>query len=56
MKQNGLDTCICMDGWTGDSCNTPENLCKSKPCLNNGICVDTLGDYKCHCPGKFIGE
>ena len=30
--------------------------CKSKPCLNNGLCVDGINSYTCKCRENYIGE
>ena len=31
------------------------NECASKPCFNNGTCVDNINSFNCTCPGGFIG-
>ena len=30
--------------------------CKSKPCLNNGVCRDEVNGFKCICTYPFSGE
>jgi hypothetical protein len=30
-------------------------MCKSKPCLNGGICQNYVYSYECICPKGFTG-
>lgn len=32
------------------------NECMSNPCLNNGICTDTVNGFRCQCPQGWSGE
>ena len=32
------------------------NECESKPCLNNGTCIDRVNGFKCSCPKGLAGD
>ena len=62
-------TCICSQGWEGDTCEdevSSENAifhkplkvdeCAEDPCLNDGHCIDLLGDFSCSCPLTWTGR
>jgi len=54
---NGTFTCACKDGYEGDAKKCTEiDECKSKPCLNNGVCRDQVNGFKCICAYPFSGE
>ncbi|XP_041374199.1 uncharacterized protein LOC121387240 [Gigantopelta aegis] len=36
-------------------CRDP-GVCADSPCLNGGICVPTVGDYRCECSVGFLGK
>ena len=36
----GSHVCICLDGWTGEDCNTDITECASNPCAHNSTCVE----------------
>ncbi|XP_035824821.1 fibropellin-1-like [Aplysia californica] len=47
-------TCDCTGtGYTGLQCAQDDNECRDTPgpCLNNGVCVNTVGGYSCNCRG-----
>ena len=46
--------CICSIGWGGSNCTTVLR-CSSKPCVNNGTCMETEGGYKCLCRSGYTG-
>ncbi|XP_076877600.1 milk fat globule EGF and factor V/VIII domain containing b [Brachyhypopomus gauderio] len=56
--------CICVDGFTGDTCNETETgPCHPNPCKNDGICEvdssqrgDVFTGYVCRCPKGFSGS
>lgn len=52
----GLPRCICRKGFTGPKCKTNIDDCKSKPCQNNGKCVDKVNNFKCNCPLGYGGK
>ncbi|KAI6661894.1 Neurogenic locus Notch protein-like [Oopsacas minuta] len=57
--QNGGDvtsdcTCDCSDtGHGGMYCEI--DPCSPDPCLNNGVCTNSGGDFSCECIGGFTG-
>uniref|UniRef100_A0A3Q2DZV4 Coagulation factor IX n=1 Tax=Cyprinodon variegatus TaxID=28743 RepID=A0A3Q2DZV4_CYPVA len=42
-----------MEFWSG---YIDGNQCDSSPCLNQGSCIDHLGDYTCNCKSGFAGK
>ena len=48
--------CECFAGYTGAHCESDINECQSGPCMNQGICVDTLNAYTCDCVPGFTGK
>ena len=56
---NGQAKCLCVEQWTGKKCEEDVNECRFTPknrCVNNGICVNELGDYRCQCPENYLGR
>lgn len=33
-----------------------EDNCASNPCMNGGFCVDSIGQYVCHCSIGYSGD
>ena len=31
------------------------NECESRPCMNNGTCIDGLNNYNCQCEAGYTG-
>ncbi|XP_078671849.1 MAM and LDL-receptor class A domain-containing protein 2-like [Branchiostoma floridae x Branchiostoma belcheri] len=59
IKGTGLNRDIAIDdiSLTNGACTSPEfNDCSSSPCLNNGVCVDGLGQYSCTCTSGWYGN
>ena len=48
--------CACVQGFTGQFCETNIDDCASSPCLNNGTCVDGINNYYCLCQDKFMDK
>ncbi|CAK9810357.1 Sushi, von Willebrand factor type A, EGF and pentraxin domain-containing protein 1, partial [Anthophora quadrimaculata] len=48
--------CECIDGYTGANCTIKVNYCESQPCLNNGICRNSVSNYTCTCPVPYTGR
>ena len=46
-------TCDCLDGYTGDTCETNIDDCVNHNCPSYQVCVDGIGQYTCECP---LGE
>ncbi|XP_061546314.1 protein eyes shut homolog isoform X4 [Phycodurus eques] len=49
-------SCICERGFGGSLCEVNLNECESKPCQNNGVCVDGTDLYHCICSEGFEGS
>ncbi|CAF0877176.1 unnamed protein product [Rotaria sp. Silwood1] len=49
--------CACEPGFTGNTCETPFDVCTSNPCMNGGTCTN-LGNglYTCLCSAAFTGS
>ncbi|PIK46326.1 putative fibrillin-1 [Apostichopus japonicus] len=47
----------CQDGSLNDTIPTCEELdeCTSSPCLNGGICIDSINSYLCACTEHWMG-
>ncbi|XP_016982761.1 neurogenic locus protein delta [Drosophila rhopaloa] len=57
----GLYTCKCAPGFSGDDCETEIYSCDAdvNPCQNGGTCIDeppTKTGYKCRCPNGWSGK
>lgn len=53
-----LISCECERGWTGWKCDEDFDECTDKPCLNDGICTQTIepGNYICECTEQYRGH
>ncbi|XP_049592179.1 protein eyes shut homolog [Syngnathus scovelli] len=49
-------SCLCERGFGGSLCEVDLNECESKPCQNNGVCVDGANQYHCFCLEGFKGS
>ncbi|KAI8517066.1 hypothetical protein Bbelb_056470 [Branchiostoma belcheri] len=49
-------TCECVDGYTGDNCETDIDDCAPNPCNNSGNCTDGVNSYTCDCEDGFAGD
>ncbi|CAH1777875.1 unnamed protein product, partial [Owenia fusiformis] len=47
--------CCCDNHYTGDRCETNIDYCLSRPCLNGGTCIPSLGGFTCTCVQGFTG-
>ena len=50
LEENFVFRCQCLEGTTGDHCETNIDECQSNPCLR-GNCVDMINRFNCDCPG-----
>ena len=48
--------CVCQEGWTGELCEENIDECQEDPCMNDGHCMDLVGDFLCVCPLTWTGE
>ncbi len=45
-------TCICINGFSGQLCETPPDPCAGITCLNGGTCANGI----CNCPTGYTGS
>lgn len=48
-------TCMCVDGYTGNTCAEDIDECSSNPCVNSGECENLINSYQCKCLNGFNG-
>uniref|UniRef100_A0A8C7XTQ6 Neurogenic locus notch homolog protein 1 n=1 Tax=Oryzias sinensis TaxID=183150 RepID=A0A8C7XTQ6_9TELE len=41
-------SCICPEGWQGQTCEIDINECVKSPCWNGAFCLNTMGGYQCN--------
>ena len=53
----GVYSCLCDAFWTGTNCEISVDECSTgnSPCLNNALCIDTIGGYYCECLAGYTG-
>uniref|UniRef100_A0A8C5HHB5 Neurogenic locus notch homolog protein 1 n=1 Tax=Gouania willdenowi TaxID=441366 RepID=A0A8C5HHB5_GOUWI len=49
-------SCICPEGWQGQTCEVDIKECVKNPCRNGATCQNTLGSYRCGCKPGFTGR
>lgn len=53
--ESGGHQCFCQNGYTGLSCQTNYDDCRSEPCNNGGSCIDGIDDFTCTCDQGYTG-
>ncbi|XP_070556422.1 uncharacterized protein [Ptychodera flava] len=58
-RQDGVEMCVCTEGWKGPACEEKIHVCLSNPCVNNGTCESISGGmndtFYCECPPGYSG-
>ena len=52
----GGHTCVCVNGWTGESCSENIDDCATAVCFNGATCHDRVASFYCACPMGKTGE
>nr|XP_023016002.1 sushi, von Willebrand factor type A, EGF and pentraxin domain-containing protein 1-like [Leptinotarsa decemlineata] len=48
-------SCVCPEGFSGDTCAEQINHCAGSPCTNGGTCVSHTTNYSCSCTSLYHG-
>ncbi|XP_013390182.2 sushi, von Willebrand factor type A, EGF and pentraxin domain-containing protein 1-like [Lingula anatina] len=49
-------SCVCLSGYTGQTCATDIDECASQPCKNGATCYDGVNSYMCVCQPGYTGQ
>nr|XP_055025772.1 protein eyes shut homolog [Misgurnus anguillicaudatus] len=55
-RSDGTVLCVCPAGFEGTRCEIDTDDCVSRPCQNQGHCVDGVNSYSCFCEPGFSGQ
>ncbi|XP_067277909.1 protein eyes shut homolog [Pseudorasbora parva] len=55
-QSDGTALCVCRVGFQGTRCEIDSDDCVSRPCQNQGLCVDGVNSYSCFCKAGFSGQ
>ncbi|KAI4899075.1 hypothetical protein NFI96_031218 [Prochilodus magdalenae] len=48
-------SCVCLEGYSGESCEIDIDDCQSSPCQNGGTCIDEINSFVCLCLPSYGG-
>lgn len=52
----GSHSCVCVNGWTGESCSQNIDDCATAVCFHGATCHDRVASFYCACPMGKTGE
>ena len=52
----GGHSCVCVNGWTGESCSQNIDDCATAVCFHGATCHDRVASFYCACPMGKTGE
>lgn len=53
---DGGHSCVCVNGWTGESCSENIDDCQTAVCFHGATCHDRVASFYCACPMGKTGS